>query len=118
MNYHRRKKAKLYGRKNRTRTSGNLKTDGLGEESQINHKLVENRTRQLKERKNMRHRYIRDRNAFRRKLIEWEVTPEKQPKRPGKKQTEELKDQYVEKYVKEQWQKRARYLLSVFHEIM
>lgn len=118
MNYHRRKKAKLYGRKNRTRTSGNLKTDGLGEESQIKQKFVENRTRQLKERKNIRNRYISDRNAFRRKLIEWEVTPEKQPKRPGKEQTEELKDQYVEKYVKEWWQKRVRNLLSVFHKLM
>lgn len=59
MNYQRRKRDQFYGRKNRTRTSANLKTDGLGEESQRNHKLVENRTRRPKERKNIRHRYKR-----------------------------------------------------------
>lgn len=70
------------------------------------YKLVENRTRRPKECKNIRHRYKRE-DRIRNKVIEWEVTPEKQPKRPGKKKTEEQKHQYIENYVKEWWQKRA-----------
>lgn len=86
MNYYlRRKRSKFYGRKNRTRTLANLKTDGLGEESQSNHKLVENRKRRPKERKNIRQEYKRQECIRRKVEMEWKVTQGKLPKRPGKK---------------------------------